>query len=909
MKIIKIIFSIIILINTSMALSNWDSWSSLINSESIFQKIHWENKKLYVHEDYNLNIFSWKDIVRNQTNWVTSSYSVDWVTFWNWMSLFKNKGSIIQNWKQESPWISTMIEVLENTYIKDESGVNMPNQNILVRKYYKVDFNFDKTWPTWWELRLYNDSNWTTNFSYIPWTWLNSWKYYTMVCWDPETWCKCAESDTQCEIVDWKVRTIPKILGHMVQPTATFKNNVDLESTITWTIVWWSSIMYDESNPRISLYLINKNDDSIKYDFKYNQESNREYEKDWFWRKYNWQQIWWKVYYSINNEISTKADENLQLKVWVQDDYLNNSSNWVSWIKNYSIIIKLEEDWIYNKVYEFNKENEKFNIDWSKKESDVIEIKLEDFLKTKDSWKYEILIESYDWAWNHTKTKSILNIYPNELDPNKTNIIYSWENKYANNENYYLYKISLKDKYWNPIYNKKINSIEHFCDWLAWCKEIKTNTVDKTWSNAIIIFELSNWAITNEKWEIEFKLKSLAPWIYTNKFLINLNNWNDKYENVSSQLNISIFNSSETNFLPPVYLWDIQVSNNFWDSWDANPEIWKLQDYKISLLNKWNLVWYTNWNLDISKNSIYSTIEWHIWRDFKNIVKYFWNNIETNLWFYWAIDWNENLLKWPKVENKDMKISYILWWKNIVYYIDSKFIEWCDKQTLWLKVEWLLQFDWKWDITWQESNFSDLSKSQLRTKIRENAYKYISNMSNWQILNWVKYVEWNITIWWENLWYETLVVKNWNIVISSDLNTLKNKLWIIVIKDNYNVLTDYKKSGNIYVNNNVKYISASIYSDWAIRSSKENWDSYNDNELLQKLEIYWSLFTRNTIWWAVYWNKSYTLPWLQSTDDYKLAEVYDLNYIRKSNNCSDEYSTLIKYNPMIQTNPPKLFSN
>ena len=104
-----------------------------------------------------------------------------------------------------------------------------------------------------------------------------------------------------------------------------------------------------------------------------------------------------------------------------------------------------------------------------------------------------------------------------------------------------------------------------------------------------------------------------------------------------------------------------------------------------------------------------------------------------------------------------------------------------------------------------------------------------------------------------------------------------------------------------------------FYADWALRSADVSWNSYSDSDLTNRLTLNWSLFTRNTIGWAVLWDYNYTLPWGKITTDYNLASIYDLNYIRKVPmicdwSLDDWYSFIIKYSSSIQTNPPKLFS-
>jgi hypothetical protein len=135
-------------------------------------------------------------------------------------------------------------------------------------------------------------------------------------------------------------------------------------------------------------------------------------------------------------------------------------------------------------------------------------------------------------------------------------------------------------------------------------------------------------------------------------------------------------------------------------------------------------------------------------------------------------------------------------------------------------------------------------------------------------------------------------------------------LGIIVIKDNYNVRSDYNKAWNVYIANTVKTINAIIYADWALRSADVNGNNYSDSRLLERLDLIGSVISRNTIWWATQvWWTDYLLPWWAKTTDYDLSSIYDLNYLRKTPICRiEDYAFLIRYNPRVVTNPPKWFS-
>jgi len=533
------------------------------------------------------------------------------------------------------------------------------------------------------------------------------------------------------------------------------------------------------------------------------------------------------------------------------------------------------------------------------------------------SWLKNLDITVSDKYWNINNKNITFNVFPSDLDESKTTIsVSSNKDKFANNSDSYNYILNLKDKYWNPIYNKDIDFINQDCSNLTWCKTIKTNM--DLWDDALI----EQWYWTSDlNWIVSFSLKSLSPWDFFQSFKIRLNKWDDSYSDISWNQEI-IKNIADLNSFKKPVTSVFELSND-WINWWAKPEVWKDQKYRIRLNNVWwlspsstkkvfwhnivNPAYYSNWDLNLQKSAF--TVVWWDWLKFTNINSYFWSNLSTNIWFDWKFDLDNDLLSATNIKADKFLIKYKIWWKNISYYLDWSSITWCSKSTLWVKVEWILQWNWKSDLTWQKSNFSDLSKVELRTSIRKNAYLLTKWMTSLQILNWVKYVEWDTTISWNDLWYETLVVKNGNVIISWDLNTSKKKLWIIVLKDNYNASSDYDQKWNIYVANTVANINAIIYADWTFRSAKVNWAFYNDSELSNRLDLYGSLFTRNTIWWAVKAWSNYTLPGWSVTTNQSLAENYDLNYVRKTSICGiNDYSFKITYNPTIQTNPLKWFT-
>jgi len=505
------------------------------------------------------------------------------------------------------------------------------------------------------------------------------------------------------------------------------------------------------------------------------------------------------------------------------------------------------------------------------------------------SWNHRLYLCAKDKAWNIKEYSKDFMIYPWDIEEDNSRLIVNsiWD-KFANDKDYYYYTIILKDKYDNSIYDKNIKNIQHDVG-LLW-KKLFTNMVDKSWSETIDIFWYN--LKSNQNWEINFNLKSISPWEYSQNFSFMINSWWNNYiDNSDPKTIISVWIDDLNIFKKPI-LWELLLSDQSWI-----PKIGTLQKYEINLINTWSLSLISNWNLDISKDLIIHKTEGHFWDTFNDKITNFWSNVNAYLWFNWVIWVNDNILSGVNISTDKLIVAYKYEWKNISYYLNDFWIKSCAVNTLWLRVNWVIQWAWKANMTWQLSNFSDISKWEQRLFIRKNWYKLIENMSNWDVINWVKYIEWNIDIYWDNLWYETLVVKNWNVIISWDLNISWKKLWIIVLKDNYLVESDYNNLWNIYINKNVENISALIYADGVFRSAKSNGGSYSDDELIKVLKLKGSLFTRNTIWGAVKWNSSYLLPWWTNTNIFNLAEIYDLNYTRKvPNTCSleNDYSFLIE---------------
>ncbi len=425
--------------------------------------------------------------------------------------------------------------------------------------------------------------------------------------------------------------------------------------------------------------------------------------------------------------------------------------------------------------------------------------------------------------------------------------------------------------------------------------------------------------------------------------------WNGKYRKISWESSMGI------EFNKP-FVWDFKVS----DETGWVPKINTSQDYDVRPILKkkcsTSACNYEDWALKIvlSNSAWASNINDTVVNDVSDHKFGIYSWIKDDLWgcsnlqqteddvcwtFFWEFNaridstTDDSAMVSPIVRSQDMIISYTLGWQDIKYYLTredygdnrDEFYEYGDPDvaSLWLYVIWTSQWTWKWDITGQWDNFSDISTLEQRAAIKENAYNLISGMTSWQVVNWVKYVEWDYKIDPDNVEidYETLVVKNGDVTIASDISW--DPIWIITLNANL----DYSKLGswvykywNVFINSDVTRINAMIYADGWVISSNTNWVAWTENsvertaDLQNQLWLKGALFSKNTIGWAVAGSSGkYKLPGWEETDDFNEAMIYDLNYTRSDWEWAvsgyEDYAFVIEFNSELQNNPPKWFGD
>ena len=513
---------------------------------------------------------------------------------------------------------------------------------------------------------------------------------------------------------------------------------------------------------------------------------------------------------------------------------------------------------------------------------------------------------------------------------------------------------------WNnapkPFFPDKIRNIKMQYSWST-CPETYANWIDtcgifftiwwfptpKEWlkwfNNPMKNFEYT-WAVTDQVWKIwrswlKIENTSMSNSLYSaTAKASSIVPFNDYGETLSFDIwgknwfSRVWFSPLPLSMKEPAELWKLTIEEVEW--WSDKPELWRHQKYNISVKALATLNHVSNSTLEITDNEI--EINQPFKYLFRIIHKISFKNPSAvlNNIFEQIIDTEneskENILnKEITVRLKSVPISYTINWRKVRYYVgSSEAVKWCKKSTLWARLVWFAKYQWKWNKTWQDKDSTDLSSDIVRKYIHKNAIDLIRNRneSKWQVLNEVyfndkdtKYseIEPKLKDW------NTIIIKDANFIIDKDFSENK-KLWIIVLKDDYKVIPETLNWWNIFIKNTVKKINAYIYADWALMSRNENGKAYSDDQLATPLEINWSIFSRNTIGWAIAWikdDKSYVLPGWEKIKDFewdklkafKIAEKYDLNYLRKSTLCKEEdFSVRINYDPKIQINPPKWFT-
>lgn len=689
----------------------------------------------------------------------------------------------------------------------------------------------------------------------------------------------------------------------------------------------------------------------------------------YFWDTLNWN-VWWKVIY----------DRATWLFSWAWWSY---NLGWIpmDWLKLITTAPTLN---LSNNVFEANN-NKVFTIN-SLSNSNTLTTIIEnnnwinsstyagpnithDFRKVlADGYDYNVV----DEFWN--KTSGVFTVVAAAPNSNTiTNVNTFSDSKLADWNYAHSITLTLKDVYWNIVKSEE------------WIKSVSVdivfqNNVDKdqvlnnnTWN--AILFESTDFSwlsylntnstASNITWIYKVNIKSLAPTSTAYSYTSNNNdikitnfsyevkalNWyNTVWETNKQYVYGNTNNSVNLKFTPLVEINNLTTNSNIlrdvetkFDATVVKNSSKTVSDLQLKhILDVWtnlmmsyqnlSLTWWTDTQICVgyNKSSVYYKTDVRC-----NLSSNSSSNILSSKSIY-TWDYTSSFLATPKIvtitdpifwTNYSSNLSYIVDWSTIKYPSLSKnFTDIITSQQI--KVAWLAN-KWIDVLNWANTNFintNSIKRSEFKARLLKNVTKLISNA---KIPANIIYSKWSdISL---NNWSNTkdLIVVEWaDLIITWDIyKNNKNKLNSIVL------LKDKLWNGwNIWIDKDVKFISAIIYADWHIISWNKSTNTYySDTQwwAVNQLFIKWLVISQNTIWWASSSQLVCPYPIHKADCTEILSKRYDLNHFRHFINTvvwvsiiSQKYwednvdmtktwytaaPMIIEYDPLIQTATPYIY--
>ena len=412
---------------------------------------------------------------------------------------------------------------------------------------------------------------------------------------------------------------------------------------------------------------------------------------------------------------------------------------------------------------------------------------------------------------------------------------------------------------WIAFAASNINFVK---SWQNWDANVSS------WSSANDVFTLS-WRLDLEpssssnyasgyRWKITWTIDSQLFWPFSilDKLKLNYNrdfdSTNDSWECWSWEVPYEIYDITWT--INSTQWWNIEIEN---DSYFCSNQFLYLNLHSNSLWykeiwNNWGNQWSIKddfWKQEISISGI-ANLKWDLkilarWND--NI-----NKVSVN-------NWNKSLIK--KYINKNIFKTFQTFKNNSDISTETDDSNLNSFSKTWNENYYLYDYSWeKKDINFNWSNYI-------------NEWKYLTIWYNWTDNIWIS-------------WKQTVIVKNWNIYINSNLyNKNDNSLLVLIAKKDKNT----KNGWNIYIDPDVTNIDAVLIADWSLISMEIDWfwdpvitdtNSYT-NALRKQLLIYGSLLSSNVVGWdnIPYWADYYE----DNSYPNLINNIYDLWNLRTFN--------------------------
>ena len=888
--------------------------STRIEQDTSFDKEAGSGETLFVHQNHYINPFFDDRINGNTTPYNTSQ----WLYNASHPLVIRSTDTDVE--RTLSPWQEIQAWFYKKTVIQEDTfnlvaGVYIPKQHVRATTYYAIVYNYDTTGPQCPTTLFSHENTGIENFIFpeYPWFWKS--KYWYFVCSDEESGCSCDSSDVGCFLRDDTILSIPQKIPHSGTFQYRFWNAAGLSTVCNSPTE--QELFYDKTSPDMRIILPGIPEASLLREYVNNAGV-----------LYDGEEITEKRFYHIKNDINFQADSSLDIKLQLYDLYDNTKvEEWVSWLNSYNLRIaelengnwvnKIEQDHIFP---EYNPLGTLWVQDLHPLDFQTLD-NIEDII-TKIG-KYQVYVDFDDAAGNQSRVVFYFNIISADIDVGKSILeVWARDTLYADNSSSYSYTLALKDKYFNPVAWKSIVDIEQSCVSVSDCSEL---LLDMTWAapipvQALDIYDIDS--VSDTQWLVHFSVQSRVPGVFTESFMVSVLN-----PNISLR-----FSSWDNTFLAPFVG---VLESSVWWQWvsDVLP-INQISNYRVRIEDSQSL-WYT-WTLSNFSAHLHGK---HLDTDFINPSVptpwvggiYFSGNFTSSLS---EDEKHKTLLEIIDTPISGVEISYDLAGETVKYYLSSSSLS---QEILQLGNTGELQNPVKiiWNFQWvgnthnasERQNITDVDIYNLRTTLRKNVGVHISKRIDDTLISGVKYIDKTLDsnkayVLESNPSFETLVVRNGNILIEDDFNASWKVVGLIsYIDTGYNKENGFDAIGNIYVEPEVISINALMYADgWLITTQSWNpisWSIPVRNDILEKqLSITGSLFTRNTLAGWRQLSGEYMLPGWTTTINQSLAVQYDLYYMRRGNEecirdtygfCDIPAYLIIEYDPRVSSSPPKFF--
>lgn len=871
-------------------------WNNAVNTLFIEANDRFWNKK-------NLNKSFKLDNFKPNLDIFLTEKIVDNVIVSMTVSAFCNDNNL--SWCNFSSFNGSLFPVAENgiTYFKKEFTENVTETisikdnvgNLTAKEFTITTIGKELSW--WYGLKYQDPDN--VNWIDISVAQKNNWAITT--CWQPAS-CIGSSSENDCDEFDTAPSTLNN--GYQTYTRTTgglaYKANHKLFEVETNRI---GCKYYDWHAPEFELQVqktVYAGNWNIEYVFKSISDQWSGLKKitikstleDWTTNT---------VFKEVNEDTPVDSFNLIDLGIAKKSiDNVDYDSNWYAQInleikvEDWTENIKIENDIIYliPDIENLNTANSKIKTIVGKPYADLT-----------DHYEYKITLE--DNHWNNIKNIDIENILKLEIKPD--DIVFN--NTFIDTDSIYNeYCDKLGVICYSPIYYK-----------FPWKTSIDNSSGIFTFNGEL------------DDWEIEFSVYSKVPTYDSYEFDL----WKIKLDtfNVKIYLDWTEINSFDFKDIDNLDFYDSLTTRQFDISDFLNDNT--LNSFKATLNsgstdfrfdNIILFITYNNSDLDLLNK--FEIIDLAIKED-KNWELQF--TIEANKDYDLLLNSNGLWLEDLKIEWFLEKNTSKANWESTFYKIFEKNYGEEETSDRDIDIKWIADTEdsWYWDNILKTDvslDNIDVNKSEIVKNIKKQVANYTKNLAN-KVTTKKDYTvnldEPSNTINWEKIFYydfswkecgisyndynkwcnviintseiigkNNIIVKWWNLILNSDMYYGENSMiWYYVFRDSSNM----KNGWNVYINENITNAVWILYSEWSVMSINNSnnkiydWKNAWPNDLLKQLLWYWSIFSKNTVWW--------TINYLNNQDDLSLSCPYWTDaYIASSWNISTAECTEVEAN-------------